>query len=193
MHRRLRPEVVKAVKTRHTLWVVTVVTFVLGVVPLILSLILSFAGMKTMYVVSDSMFPAFKRGDLVIGAKNFNSLGKGDVIAFNTEWFPDGLVTHRIADIVDSSSDGYSQDFQRFVFLSETAEIFTKGDNNVEMDSQPIVLSDVDSEIVGVVPFAGYYVNSKVIGILLGVFFGSSLLSAFRWEIFYKKDGVSVS
>lgn len=187
--KRLQPEVVKAGKTRHVLRIVSVVTFLMAVVPVSLSLSLAAADIKTMYVVSDSMKPAFKRGDLIIGSTNFNSLNIGDIVAFNADWFPAGLVTHRIADIVEPD---YLVNGSDLVRPSENAKIFTKGDNNNNLDIDPIVRGNITTEIVGVVPYVGYYMNAKVLGVLLGAFLTSSLLGGFDWERFYRKSSRDV-
>lgn len=107
------------------------------------ALILSFMGMRTMYVISNSMEPAFSKGDLLVVSKDYNGLAVGDVVAYKATWAEGRLVTHRITAI---NGD----------------EITVRGDNNTTAD--PVFdRSQIYGEIVSTFPKAGFIFNPYTI------------------------------
>lgn len=107
------------------------------IVPLFIVTVFSvITGMRIMYVVSDSMNPTFVKGDLlVLSQEHFNGLTEGDIVAYEADWHPQGLITHRI--------------------VNKTSEtIITQGDNNNSPDPS-ITEENIVGEIVGIVPKIG--------------------------------------
>jgi signal peptidase I len=99
---------------------------------------ISFLGITSMAVQSDSMLPEFAEGDLIFVKTDFNAkeLVEGDVITYQDFMITeDGVVTyyntHRIIDVDDTN------EVWRFV---------TKGDNNLTQDPRQIL----ETEIYGV-------------------------------------------
>lgn len=93
-------------------------------------------------ILTQSMYPTIKAGDVVITYKNdLNEYNKGDVITFVSKANGGITVTHRIADtfLVD---DGFSYQ--------------TKGDNNNAEDREMIAGDDVLGKVVLKIPKAGY-------------------------------------
>ncbi len=85
----------------------------------------SFLSISPMIVLTDSMYPGIKSGDLIVVSKvDAETLAAGDVISF---FDPAGngtaVVTHRIVEILN---DGGSLSFR------------TKGDNNNTEDKDPV-------------------------------------------------------
>lgn len=103
------------------------------------ALVLSLMGMRTMYVVSNSMVPTFSKGDLLVVTKEYHALAVGDIIAYKAPWAEDKNVTHRI------------------VALDKT-EVTAKGDNNATADP-PAPVENIYGEIVATVPKAGLLFN----------------------------------
>lgn len=175
------PENIKARKVRNGLWLTSVILFLLAIIPIAFSYTLNIFGLKTMYVVSNSMYPTFERGDLIIGSTDYNSLAQGDIIAFNSKWFDNKIVTHRVFEIVDDNTESG-------IVPSDDSKIYTKGDNNSGIDPTYISKSDVVAEIVAIFPNVGYYMNSPVIISIIIAFFIFSSLRFLNWELFLRKD-----
>lgn len=110
------------------------------------ALILSAMGMKTMYVVSNSMVPTFEKGDLLVVTSDYNSLAAGDIIAYNAAWADGKHVTHRVVSINGDT-------------------IMVKGDNNKTNDP-PLSKHDVYGEVVASVPNAGMLLNPVTIVVM---------------------------
>lgn len=121
-----------------------------------------------MYVVSNSMVPAFSKGDMLLKASpGLVEPGPGDVIAFRAPWLNNEIVTHRL------------------VRISET-EMVTKGDNNALSD--PIGHPDeIVGVIVGKIPYLGWAINPLFLRILSGTAF-SLLLIEFVLKVKKSKD-----
>lgn len=107
------------------------------------ALILSLMSMKTMYVVSNSMVPAFERGDLLIVSTDYNNVAPDDIIAYDASWAEGKHVTHRVVSV-------------------EGEEIIVKGDNNATPDP-PLTRDDIYGEVVAIVPNAGILLNPYTI------------------------------
>lgn len=99
---------------------------------------------KVLSVLSGSMEPAIKTGDVIIvePLKPEHQIAEGDVITFRAADAPDMLITHRVVGIVSVNG--------------EPAAYVTKGDSNDTVDLSPVSRS----QIVGIqrwrVPYYGY-------------------------------------
>lgn len=131
--------------------VVTRIVAVILIIVMTASLVLYVLGMRSMYVVSNSMSPTFSRGSLLIVSRDHDHPRVGDIIAFEPEWFTQGVVTHRVHAIRGS-------------------EIFTKGDNNPVVDPAPVTSDRVDGRVLIIVPFAGLLVNTPVLTAFIVIF-----------------------
>lgn len=93
-------------------------------------------------ILTQSMYPTIKAGDVVITYKEDNNqYNKGDVITFISDMNGGITVTHRVQDIV-LVNDGYSYR--------------TKGDNNNTGDREVIDGGNVLGKVVLRIPKAGY-------------------------------------
>jgi signal peptidase I len=90
-------------------------------------------------IMSNSMFPEFKKGDVLIvkKIKDKSSLNIGDIIEFKH----DKIITHRIVNI-------YSNDIKYY--------FKTKGDNNLEDDNYIVKEEDIVGKVEFVIPGIGY-------------------------------------
>lgn len=124
--------------------VVVFLTVIVGV--LLVSVFVSpFFGVRPMNVVSDSMVPVFKTGDLLVSVKQDADPVAGDIIAY--ESYADRIVTHRVV-----SAGG---DF-----------LITKGDANEVVDNAPVDHNDVLGNVVVIVPGVGFLVNGLFLSIM---------------------------
>lgn len=116
-------------------------------------------GYKVLSVLSGSMEPAIKTGDVIIvePLKPDQEIAEGDVITFRAPDSPDMLITHRVVGIVSVNG--------------EPAAYVTKGDNNDSIDLTPVQRS----QVVGIqrwrIPYYGYLSNfmRRPLGIILCV------------------------
>lgn len=134
----------------------------MGLLVVILTVLMNYSNVKPMYVVSDSMVPTFKTGDLILVSTAPNSVDKGDIIAYHSTWLDGKTVTHRVV----SHEDGV---------------IIAKGDNNQTNDPK-IDPSAVVGEVVGIAPNIGFIFQKTTMWIL--VVFG--ILSIWSYETFLK-------
>lgn len=120
----------------------------------------SFLGIKTYVIISGSMEPNIKIGDIVVvkEIKNEdNQIKVGDVIAFRKG---ESVITHRISNI--------EQDENRIL------RITTKGDNNNTEDSDTILINNIEGKAVAVIPRIGYFtlaLQNKVIIIVIFIMY----------------------
>lgn len=127
-------------------------------------------GFQVMYVTSESMEPTFKRGDMIIGTRNPQSISPGDIITFRAKWFDGEIVTHRVSRVLNDVEGGaHGESSVRPV--SRNAQIYTYGDNNSVEDPEPITISDVDTEIVSIVPNFGYVIFRETLISILSLAF----------------------
>lgn len=108
---------------------------------------LHFGSVKAMHVVSDSMKPAYQRGDLLLVSEDFNGIAKNDIIAFKATWLDDRVVTHRVIEV---TVDG----------------VRTQGDSNSVAD-QEIPKSMIRGEVVATFPKLGYLFQLKSLILLV--------------------------
>ncbi|KMM63321.1 signal peptidase [Bacillus glycinifermentans] len=102
-------------------------------------------GYQLKTVLSGSMEPEFKTGSIIAVQKvdNPEALKKGDIITFMQD--QNTMVTHRIIGITKNKSNLMFQ---------------TKGDNNQNPDSDPVLSENVVAKYSGItVPYAGYLLD----------------------------------
>lgn len=93
-----------------------------------------FIGFKPFVVVSDSMSPTLKSGDMIIVKKSNKPYKSGDIITY---WRGNSLITHRVVEIKDK---GY----------------VTKGDTNKNPDNYEVFFEDIVGKTLLVIPYGGY-------------------------------------
>lgn len=92
-------------------------------------------GFRTYTILSGSMEPKIKTGDLVfVKSISFEDVKKGDIITFKYEG---NVVTHRV---IDKKEDGF----------------ITKGDNNNVQDKDVVGEEDLIGKVLFHIPFLGY-------------------------------------
>ena len=95
-------------------------------------------------VISDSMAPKIKKGDLLfIQGRDPEDIIEGDVIVFNADWSgaPDEPIVHRVVDIRKVGGDW---------------EFRTKGDANRYKDREWVDEDDVIGVVCGHIPYIGW-------------------------------------
>jgi len=116
-------------------------------------------GWKPMVVVSDSMNPLIRTGDVVMVDPEFESPGQGSVVAFKSE---DDVMIHRI---VSAERDG---------------TLISKGDSNLRPDSSPLTAEDVIGTGRLLVPYLGLI---RVIGwAWWGAVLAAGMMAALVWR-----------
>lgn len=110
--------------------------------------LVSLFGYSSLKVVSGSMQPKIKVGDVVI-IKNSNNYNVNDIITFKDE---DSYITHRIIKI-------------------NNGKITTKGDFNNKKDDKIIKTKDVVGKVILVIPFMGNIMNNLSNPIVLFIIF----------------------
>ena len=102
----------------------------------------SFMGFRTLTVLSGSMSPNIKPGDIVvIKEASKDSIKVGDVVTFNTDNI---LITHRVNQIVKEGDN--------LLFK-------TKGDANNTVDADAIGANQILGKKIFRIPYAGYVVR----------------------------------
>ena len=100
-------------------------------------------GYKVFNVISGSMEPNLKIGDIVIAKKvEKENIKKENIITFRQE---NGVVTHRVVDIIRENEHVYYQ---------------TKGDNNNANDEQLVAYKDVEGIYVFKISKVGLLINN---------------------------------
>lgn len=117
----------------------------------------SFFGIKTYVIISGSMKPELKIGDVVV-AKNTREedLKVGDIICFRQG---EAVITHRISEIIKTD---------------DTTEYRTKGDNNNAEDSGTITSKLIEGKVIKKIPNVGNLslaVQNKVVIIFMILIF----------------------
>lgn len=129
-------------------------------------------GYQLKTVLSGSMDPTFKTGSIILVEKvtENNSLGKGEVITFKQD--DQNVITHRIIEVIQQG---------------ETVLYRTKGDNNENVDTNPVMAENVEAKYSGVtIPYVGYFFNyaSTSLGTaLLLIIPGLLLIGYATWTI----------
>lgn len=104
------------------------------------------AGHQLLTVLSGSMEPAFRPGDLIlVKPVPAAELAVGDVITFHDPELPELLITHRIVSIMTTQ---------------QGARLFqTKGDANAAVDESHVHEMYVVGQQVGRLPFVGHFTS----------------------------------
>jgi signal peptidase I len=136
--------------------------YVLSAVLITFSLLSITGYVKARVVLTDSMAPSIRSGDIVLLDPTTHSVPKiGDVAAYTGRRFDGsevGIFTHRI--IGGDAVNGF----------------IMKGDNNPTPDVQRPKLADVSGVVVFKLPFIGKVLNPKMLFILVPVAFGIWLI-----------------
>ena len=139
------------------------VGYILSAVLITFSLLSMTGYVKARVVLTDSMYPSIKSGDIVLLDPTTHAVPKvGDVAAYTGRRFDGsevGIFTHRII-----GGDGVNG----FIF---------KGDNNPSPDIQKPKFEDVNGVVVFTIPFVGKVLNPKALFILVPIVFGIWLVS----------------
>jgi signal peptidase I len=113
-------------------------------------------------VLTDSMFPAIKPGDVVISVgANLKSPKVGDVVTYIGKKFdgtPVASFTHRV------------------IGGELTSGLIVKGDNNDSADVQRPTLNDLQGVVVFTIPFLGLLLTPQNLTLILFTFFGLWLI-----------------
>jgi signal peptidase I len=105
----------------------------------------NFLGYQLKTVLSGSMEPTFKTGSIIAvkPVSDTTSLKEKDIITYMQQ--DQSLVTHRIIEVINQGDQVMYQ---------------TKGDNNEDADSQPILSQNVVAKYTGfTIPFIGYLMD----------------------------------
>jgi signal peptidase I len=136
--------------------------YVLSAVLITFSLLSMTGYVKARVVLTDSMAPTIKAGDIVLLDPTTHSVPKiGDVAAYTGRRFDGtevGIFTHRI--IGGDAVNGF----------------IMKGDNNPSPDVQRPKIADVSGVVVFKLPFVGKVLNPRMLFILVPVIFGIWLI-----------------
>ncbi|EKN69495.1 signal peptidase I [Neobacillus bataviensis LMG 21833] len=133
----------------------------------------NFLGYQLKTVLSGSMEPTFKTGSIIAvkPVEDKTSLKKGDVITFMIT--DDQMATHRVIDVIKNVNHVMYK---------------TKGDNNDNADTDPVVAQNVVAKYTGfTIPYVGYlvdYAKSKNGTALLLILPGLLLLAYSGFTIF---------
>ena len=148
--------------TSNTFKVLQGTGYVFAIVLLIFSLF-SFSGyVKARIVLTGSMTPAIKTGDVIITTPiKYKTPKIGDVIAYQAKRFngaPVGVFSHRI--IGGDINKGF----------------IVKGDSNKSPDSQRPKANEILGVVIMVIPFIGNLLTPKALFLLVPTFFGFYLI-----------------
>lgn len=136
--------------TARTMQALSVISSVVVLFVISVTSFLGLGGMKVMHVVSDSMVPTFKTGDvLLVSTQDKDNIHENDMIAYTAEWLNNKTVTHRVKSV-------------------NKDKIITQGDNN-SMSDPEFSKDKVVGKITAIVPKMGQLFSpSGVIGLAVG-------------------------
>lgn len=152
----------------------TVIVAVVGVLALVIALVTRFSanqqytvfGHPVMIVLSGSMTPLIRTGDLVIDqqvtASTAASLHVGQIISFRDPADSSKVITHRIHAVN--------------VVNGEVASYVTKGDANNAPDATPVPPKNLIGLFDHKIPRGGYVLNALHKPLVLGLLIASPLL-----------------
>ncbi len=105
-------------------------------------------GYRAMVVVSGSMEPEIRVGDVVVSAPNTDGVEVGDIVAYAT---PQGIIVHRV--VSKEVKDG------ELVYR-------TKGDANNAVDPWVVPKESIIGEVTAIIPYVGYpmYLIASALG-----------------------------
>tara|TARA_B110000503_G_C7013312_1_gene356618 strand:- start:41 stop:721 length:681 start_codon:yes stop_codon:yes gene_type:complete len=148
---------------RRTQGIIKMLGYILSAVLITFSLLSMTGYVKARVVLTDSMAPSIKAGDIVLLDPTTHSVPKiGDVAAYTGRRFDGtevGIFTHRI--IGGDAVNGF----------------IMKGDNNPSPDIQRPKIADVSGVVVFKLPLIGKVLNPKMLFILVPVVFGIWLIT----------------
>ncbi|UTE79291.1 signal peptidase I SipW [Rossellomorea sp. KS-H15a] len=104
-----------------------------------------FLGYQLKTVLSGSMEPTFKTGSVIAvkPVEDTSTFKKGEVVTFLQQ--DNTIVTHRIMDVIKNGDNTMIQ---------------TKGDNNEDVDTQPVLAQNVIAKYTGYsIPYLGYFID----------------------------------
>jgi signal peptidase I len=145
-------------------------------------------GYQLKTVLSGSMEPTFKTGSIIAvkPIDNAINLKKADIITFLQA--DQTIVTHRIVNVIKNGEQTIYQ---------------TKGDNNKDVDSQPVLAQNVIGEYTEfTIPYIGYFIDFAksnkgtamlliIPGVLLLIYSALTILKAIK-EIDKNNENTSV-
>ena len=152
---RISPEVRTARRIRRRLKAVSATVAAVMVIAVTLIISLYAAGVRTSYTVSGSMEPTIYRGDLILSSTRYNAIDKGDIIVYQAHWFHDKPVLHRVKD---------------------------KALNNDADDPETVTPSQVTSEVMAVIPYAGWVINPWAFAAAAALVVALTLATLINWE-----------
>lgn len=98
-------------------------------------------GHRFMMVLSDSMIPTVRSGDLVVGMPpELNEIGVGDIVTYRNH-LAGRLITHRVIEVT---------------LVGSQRAFITQGDANDIADGSPVLGRDVVAVYSFRIPYAGY-------------------------------------
>ncbi|MCM3718508.1 signal peptidase I SipW [Fictibacillus phosphorivorans] len=134
-------------------------------------------GYQLKTVLSGSMEPTFKTGSIIAvkPLKDTSNLKKSDIVTFLQQ--DQTMVTHRIIEVIKNGEQTMYQ---------------TKGDNNKDVDGQPVLAQNVVAKYSDItVPYLGYFIDFAksnkgtamlliIPGVLLLIYSAISILRALK-------------
>ena len=167
---RISPEVRTARRIRRRLKAVSATLAAVMVIAVTLIISLYAAGVRTSYTVSGSMEPTIYRGDLILSSTRYNAIDKGDIIVYQAHWFHDKPVLHRVKDKALNKDTG---EFRGYIM---------RGDNNDADDPETVTPSQVTSEVMAVIPYAGWVINPWAFAAAATLVIALTLATLINWE-----------
>jgi signal peptidase I len=167
---RISPEVKTARRIRRRLKAVSGIVATIMVIAVTLIVSLYAAGVRTSYTVSGSMEPTIYRGDLILSSTRYNAIDKGDIIVYQAHWFHDKPVLHRVKD---KALDKDTGEFRGYIM---------RGDNNDADDPETVTPSQVTSEVMAVIPYAGWVINPWTLAGAATLVITLTLATLINWE-----------
>ena len=126
----------------------------------------SFLGIKTYVIISGSMEPNIKIGDIVITEKVKENLEIGDIISYRKG---SSVITHRISQIIEKENG---------------EKVYkTKGDNNNTEDSEEITTENIEGKVVKKIPKIGkvtILLHNKLISIIVLIILGTYISKSYK-------------
>ena len=96
-------------------------------------------------VLSDSMSPTIKMGDLVLTTSiNPSKVKEGDIITYTKRNDSNSFVTHRVIEVINQGNE---------------ISFKTKGDANEDADIRIIPSSNLKGKVLFSIPYGGYFVR----------------------------------
>lgn len=133
---------------------ITTILIILIIILCIPATVPRLLGYNLFNVISGSMEPSIPVGSAVlVKAVEPDSVNIGDVISFYGSTKSEGIVTHRVKELV-----------------SEERQFITKGDANPDVDIYPTDYSQLIGKVVISIPFYGYFTA------FLSSFYGKMIL-----------------